>query len=238
MDQGYKRGYSFFYLRAGIAQLRYLPLLIICLSLQACTSAQKNVNDAIYHLMFESSDVELTDQEVQNLSKPSAYVRIDDQLQIVMVLGAFENGEEKWVSQDRTLMTLRNGRVVKTLGWKDNLLSVSNLEQDPLADPLRLADGARWSYMISWTEDNQVRSGYAESVFHRLEDKPLVTGGKSQTYHVIEETVNVDGMGKSWVNRFWVDRQTGTVVKSVQSMGADYFPIEITLLKQRHNEKN
>lgn len=238
MDQGYKSGYSFFYLRAGIAQLRYLPLLIICLSLQACTPAQRNVNDAIYHLVFESSDVELTDQEVQSLSKPSAYVRIDDQLQIVMVLGAFENGEEKWVSQDRTLMTLRNGRVVKTLGWKDNLLSVSNLEQDPLSDPRRLVNGSRWSSMISWTEEGQARSGYAESVFHRLEDKPLVIGGKSQNYHVIEETVNVDDLGKSWVNRFWLDPQTGTVVKSVQFMGADYFPIEITLLKQRHDEKN
>lgn len=218
--------------------MRYLPLLIICLSLQACTSAQKNVNDTIYHLVFESSDVELTAQEIQNLSSPSAYVRIDDQLQIVMVLGAFENGEEKWVSQDRTLMVLRRGRVVKTLGWKDNLLSVSNLEQDPLADPRRLVDGARWSHLLSWTENNQVRSGYAESVFHRLEDKPLVIGGKSQNYHVIEETVNIDDLGKSWVNRFWLDPQTGTVVKSVQSMGADYFPIEITLLKQRHNEKN
>lgn len=218
--------------------MRYLSLLIICLSLQACTSAQKNVNDAIYHSLFESSDIELTDQEIQSLSKPSAYVRIDGQQQIVMVLGAFENGEEKWVSQDRTLMTLRNGRVVKTLGWKDNLLSVSNLEQDPLADPQHLVDGARWSYLLSWTEDNQVRSGYAESVFHRLADKSLVIGGKSQTYHVIEETVNVDGLGKSWVNSFWLDPQTGRVVKSEQSMGADFFPIEILLLKQRHNEKN
>lgn len=188
--------------------------------------------------MFESSDVELTDQEVQGLSAPNAYVRIDSQQQILMVLGAFENGEEKWVSQDRTLMTLRNGRIVKTLGWKDNLLSVSNLEQDPLVDPKRLVDGARWSYMLSWTEESQLRSGYAKSVFHRLADKPLVIGGKRQMYHVIEEQVNVDEFGKSWVNQFWLDPQSGKVVKSLQSLGADYLPIEITILKQRHNEKD
>nr|WP_272944804.1 YjbF family lipoprotein [Chania multitudinisentens] len=209
-------------------------MLIICLSLQACTSAQKNVNDTIYHLLFESSDVELTDQEIQSLSNPSAYVRIDGQQQIVMVLGAFENGEEKWVSQDRTLMVLRQGRLIKTLGWHDNLLSVSNLEQDPLADPLRLVDGARWSHMLSWTENNQVRSGYAESTFHRLEDQPFTIGGKRQIYHVIEERVTVDDLGKNWVNRFWLEPQTGTVIKSVQSIGANYFPIETTLLKQRN----
>ncbi|KEY60040.1 YjbF family lipoprotein [Serratia sp. DD3] len=229
----------FFYLRAEIAQLRYLSFLIIplFLSLQGCSSAQKDVNDTIYHLLFESSDVELTDQEIQNLTTPSAYVRIDNELQIVMVLGAFENGEEKWVSQDRTLMVLRHGRVVKTLGWKDNLLSVSNLDLDPLADPQRLVDGARWSYLLTWTEENQVRSGHAESIFHRLEDKPLVIGGKRQHYHFIEETVRIDDLGKSWVNRFWLDPQTGMVVKSEQFMGADYFPIEITILKQRHDEK-
>ncbi|MFC0228042.1 YjbF family lipoprotein [Serratia aquatilis] len=213
-------------------------MLFICLCLQACTSSQKNVNDTIYHLLFESSDIELTDQEIQSLSVPSAYVRINGQQQIVMVLGAFENGEEKWVSQDRTLMVLRNGRVVKTLEWNDNLLSVSNLEQDPLADPRRLVDGASWSYMLSWTEEGLVRSGYAKSVFHRLADDPLVIGGKRQMYHLIEEKVDVDDLGKSWVNRFWIDPQTGKVTKSLQSLGADYFPIEITILKQRHNEKD
>lgn len=218
--------------------MRHLFLLFICLSLQACTSAQNSVNDTVYHVLFESSGVELTDQEVQDLSRPSVYVTINDQPQIMMVLGAFENGEEKWVSQDRTLMTLRHGRLVKTLGWHDNLTSVSNLEQDPLAAPLRIIDGTRWLRQMSWTENNQTRYGLAESTFQRQEDEALTIGGKRKTYRVIEEQVAVSGLNKNWENRFWVDPQTGVVIKSEQYLGADYIPVEITLLKQRDNEKN
>lgn len=218
--------------------MRHLLLLFICLSLQACTSAQNSVNDTVYHVLFESSGVELTDQEIQDLSRPSVYVTINDQPQIMMVLGAFENGEEKWVSQDRTLMALRHGRLVKTLGWHDNLTSVSNLEQDPLAAPLRIIDGARWLRQMSWTENNQTRFGLAESTFQRQEDEALTIGGQRKTYRVIEEQVAVSGLNKNWENRFWVDPQTGVVIKSEQYLGADYFPVEITLLKQRDNEKN
>jgi hypothetical protein len=44
--------------------------------------------------------------------------------------------------------------LVKTLGLPDNLISVSNLQQDPLADSLHLSNGASWT-----TGDTVARHG-------------------------------------------------------------------------------
>nr|MBA2814077.1 Group 4 capsule polysaccharide lipoprotein GfcB [Candidatus Pantoea persica] len=53
-----------------------------------------------------------------------------------MVLGYNENGQQKWITQNNTMLVTQHGRLVKTLGLTDNLQQVRNLSQDPLANAL------------------------------------------------------------------------------------------------------
>lgn len=50
---------------------------------------------------------------------------------LFVVLAYAENGQQKWVTQDRATLVTQHGRIVKTRLAGDNLLEVNNLAADP-----------------------------------------------------------------------------------------------------------
>lgn len=211
--------------------MRNLPLLLLCLLLQACTSTQKGLTDGIALAFLGPDDITVTNEQISRLPYASMYLRVDGGQQIFVVLGFDENGQQKWITSDKAMVVTQHGRVVKTLGLSDNLSQVSNLQQDPLRDALRLTEGASWTRTLSWTENGQLRAGQAVSRFTRLPDQVLQLAGKPVATHVWQEDVEMDSNGKAWRNTFWIDIRTGQVRQSAQMLGADYLPITTTILK-------
>ncbi|MGC0862108.1 YjbF family lipoprotein, partial [Pantoea agglomerans] len=80
----------------------------------------------------------------------------------------------------------------KTLGLPDNLLSVSNLQQDPLADSLHLSNGAGWTRIVQWTEQGTVRGATVRSTFQRGTDEVLTVAGNRIPCRVWHEQVSLD----------------------------------------------
>ncbi|QKJ88940.1 YjbF family lipoprotein [Paramixta manurensis] len=211
--------------------MRHIPLLLLCLLLQACSPSQLGLGESIKLAVMGTDDVTLTNEQIQSLPYASMYLRIDNGQRIFVVLGYDENDQQKWVTRDKVMLVTQRGRLVKTLGLKDNLLQVNNLSQDPLADALHIQDGARWTRTLSWTENGQLRSGTAVSTFTRDKDAVLELAGTKVACRVYHEEVNIDATGTSWENTFWVDALTGQVRQSRQMLGADTLPLDITILK-------
>lgn len=211
--------------------MRNLPLLLLCLLLQACTSSQKGLTDAVTLAFLGPDDITVTNEQVNKLPYASMYLRIADGQQIFVVLGFNENDQQKWITSDKAMVVTQYGRLVKTLGLSDNLIQVSNLQQDPLQNALQLRDGAGWTRTMSWTENGQLRAGVAVSRFTRLKDEVLQLAGEPVATRVWQEEVSMDSNGKSWRNTFWIDIRTGQVRRSAQMLGADYLPITTTILK-------
>lgn len=211
--------------------MRNLPLLLICLLLQACTATQKGLSDAATQAFLGPDDIHVTAERINALPYASMYLRVADGQQIFVVLGFNENGQQKWITSDKAMVVTQNGRVIKTLGLSDNLNQVSNLQQDPLRNPLQLTEGASWARTISWTEQGQLRAGEAVSRFTRLKDEVLQLAGKPVACRVWQEEVSMAGNGKSWRNTFWIDTTSGQVRKAEQDLGADYLPVTTTILK-------
>ncbi|MBK0034004.1 YjbF family lipoprotein [Erwinia sp. S43] len=211
--------------------MRNLPLLLLCLLLQACTQTQKGLSETVKLAVLGQDDIELTNQQIANIPYASMYLRLNGGQQIFVVMGFNENGQQKWITQDRATVVTENGRLVKTLGLADNLNEVTNLQQDPLRDALRLTDGASWTRVLSWTEKGQLRTGTAVSHFTRLKDEVLPLGGRQVASRVWQEEVELTESGKTWRNTFWVDSSSGQVRQAVQMLGADYFPVATTILK-------
>lgn len=211
--------------------MRNLPLLLLCLLLQACTQTQKGLTETVKIAVLGPDDITLTNQQIANIPYASMYLRLNGGQQIFVVMAFNEDGQQKWVTQDRATLVTQNGRLVKTLSLADNLNEVSNLQQDPLRDALRLKDGASWTRTLSWTENGQLRSGTAVSHFSRQNDEVLSLAGRQVPCRVWQEEVTLSETGKTWRNTFWIDTSTGQVRKSVQMLGADYFPVATTILK-------
>jgi len=206
-----------------------LPLL--CLLLQACTPTQQGLEQTVMLAVKGPADVTVTPEQVANLPYASLYARINDGPHIFVVLGYNENGQQKWVTQDQAMLVTQHGRLVKTLGLPSNLADVSNLAQDPLADALHLQNGASWTRMVQWREQENVRAATAISTFQRGDDTVLDIAGERVPCRVWHETVRMESLGAEWQNTFWIDNRDGTVLQANQMLAADAFPIAITLLK-------
>ncbi|WP_147194030.1 YjbF family lipoprotein [Pantoea sp. CCBC3-3-1] len=211
--------------------MRYIPLLFLCLFLQGCTQTQKGLTETVKLALLGPDDVQVSDEQVQSLPYASMYLRLNQGQRIFVVLGFDENGQQKWVTRDRSMLVTQHGRLVKTAGLSDNLSEVTNLEQDPLADALHLTEGASWTRTLSWSEAGKFRAGTAVSRFNRQPDEVLTLAGNRVACRVWQEEVTLPVSGKSWTNTFWIDTTTGQVRQAQQSLGGDKFFIETTILK-------
>ena len=211
--------------------MRRLSLPLLCLLLQACTPTQQGLEQTVMLAVKGPADVTVTPEQVANLPYASLYARINDGPRIFVVLGYNETGQQKWVTQDQAMLVTQHGRLVKTLGLPSNLADVSNLAQDPLADALHLQNGASWTRMVQWREQENVRAATAISTFQRGDDTVLDIAGERVPCRVWHETVRMESLGAEWQNTFWIDNRDGTVLQANQMLAADAFPIAITLLK-------
>ncbi|WP_277976975.1 YjbF family lipoprotein [Pantoea endophytica] len=211
--------------------MRRLSLLLLCLLLQACTQTQKGLEQTVMLAVNGPDDVTVTDEQVANLPYASLYARINAGPRIFVVLGYNENGQQKWITQDKAMLVMQHGRLIKTLGLPSNLTDVSNLPQDPLADALHLQNGASWTRVVQWREQDKVRAASAVSRFERGDDTVLDIAGERVPCRVWHETVRMENLGAEWQNTFWIDNRDGTVLQANQMLAADAFPVETTILK-------
>ncbi|GDX07222.1 YjbF family lipoprotein [Buttiauxella sp. A111] len=208
--------------------MQRLAILLVCLLLQACSDSTKGLGTSLWHSIVGDDGIQLTHDEIQNIRYASQYMRINHGPQIFVVLAYDENGQQKWVTQDRAMIVTENGRIVKTTGLGDNLQQVTNLASDPLAKVNQIVDGTRWTRQMAWTEHQQVRMATAHSTFTWEGTDTLKVAISTTPVRVLDEEVTASG--KTWHNRFWIDSE-GQVRQSTQYLGPDYWPVTTILLK-------
>lgn len=208
--------------------MKRLVIPLICLLLQACSPSTKGLGKSLWQSVSGESGVQLTDDEIQTMPYASQYMQLNGGPQIFVVLAYSEEGQQKWLTQDRAMLVTQHGRLVKTTLAGDNLLTVNNLDNDPLARPNLITDGARWTRTMGWTEHQQVRYATATSTFHWDGNDTLSMSGQNTAVRVLEEEVTTSEA--SWRNRYWVDSE-GQIRQSEQYLGAGTFPVKTTLIK-------
>lgn len=208
--------------------MKRLVIPLICLLLQACSPSTKGLGKSLWQSVSGESGVQLTDDEIQTMPYASQYMQLNGGPQIFVVLAYSEEGQQKWLTQDRAMLVTQHGRLVKTKLAGDNLLTVNNLDNDPLARANQITDGARWTRTMGWTEHQQVRYATATSTFHWDGNDTLTMSGQDTAVRVLEEEVTTSEA--SWRNRYWVDSE-GQIRQSEQYLGAGTFPVKTRLIK-------
>lgn len=208
--------------------MQRLAILLSCLLLQACSDTTKGLGSSLWHSVMGDDGIQLTHDEIQNMRYASQYMRINNGPQIFVVLAYDENGQQKWVTQDRSMIVTEHGRIVKTSGLGDNLQQVTNLASDPLINANQIIDGASWTRQMAWTEHQQVRMATARSIFTWDGTDTLKIAESTTPVRVLDEEITADG--KSWHNRFWIDSE-GHIRQSKQYLGPDYWSVNTILLK-------
>jgi len=223
--------------------MKYAPLLLSALTiilLNGCSGTYKAYYQTLQIAFADKKDTQMTLVDVQQSEVDVISVKRGDRPAAIMALAYLENDQHKWVSNDKVMLIMKKGRLIRTLGLIDNQVFLSNLNNDPLnsisADESKgILISEPWERIADRTGDQY---GYPlKSVFSPAQQDTLqVLNLNIETIYYVE-TVNYDAptnyvrLNNSWKNRFWYAKD-GVLIKSIQSISPLSEALEITYLSR------
>ncbi|WP_273858890.1 YjbF family lipoprotein [Photobacterium sp. GSS17] len=231
--------------------LKYFTAICLLSLLAGCSQKFSDVNDTVKLAILGESDIQKSSEDILALPYASMYAQIEDGPQAFMVLALAENEplfshtvqpsstlhtdqplRLKWLSSDKGMLATENGRLVKTLNLPfGNLLYSQSVSPDPLMLGLHKASTPlQWQRKIDWQPGYHF--GYKlNSHFQNEGQATIEINGQPVTALHFSEHVSVDALKVSYTNNFWIDPNTGAVLKSKQKIAPGLPFIELTLLK-------
>lgn len=206
-----------------------LPLFSL---LFGCTQKFNDVSATVQEAYGNYIDVEMTSEEINAVPYASAYLKLGNQKQVFVVLAFAErnslNGkiQLKWVSADKAMLVTENGHIVKTIGLQNG--DLAGVYGDV---PDFSSNSASVNYTLSYDWTKQYRYGFPANVNRFYAGKETLTTPISNAMtDVYKEVVEFSSLSQSVENYYWVDEQ-GQVVKTLQHLGPNMIPVELTILK-------
>ncbi|QWL58522.1 YjbF family lipoprotein [Aeromonas jandaei] len=207
------------------------------LLLSGCSATSSDTYATLRYALLGVDDVEVAYEKVRELPYASAYLRVGDNPQALVVLAfADPDGSLSWVSSDNKLFVTKSGRLYKTVGLENDLYLVASSWPDPLQKMVSVSDiylnldAMSWQYTAEWEKDYV--SGYKmQAKFISVVPKKLLILDKLHDVMLIDELVSFGHGQNSWHNYYWFEPSTSRVLKSQQQLGPDLPVIEMTILK-------
>jgi len=205
--------------------------LLLCASwLSGCSQHTGDAYlDSFKVALLGMPDVELSAEQIANVPYPNAYLTVGELPRAFVVLAYAEQDQRKWISADRNLFVMQHGRWVKTIGLEVNLSHIESSRPDPLADGRHL-DGVSWRWRAVWDQD-YTSGRELLSRFKVLGMQSVAVGPAKQSLLAVEEQVSEVQGQFSYRNHYWLDPDSGAVIKSRQRLGPQLPELEFVLLK-------
>lgn len=208
--------------------------------LSSCSGTYKRHYQTLKVAFQTQSDVNLSYDYVRDSSTDLLEIKRGDRTKIVMALGYIKSGQSTWVSNDKLLLTIEQGRIVKTTGFLNDLLYLSNTKSDPLKFITKNIDVVKgkndWMRINDWENGeygHQVISSFSNGgqatlkiLSKDIHTKILVEGVSYQ------EPKYFIQLNNKWTNYYWFDVHTGKLIKSRQLLHPLDEPLEMTYLSR------
>lgn len=208
-------------------------ILLLVSLLSACSGTYVSYADTIKLLFTPASDVTLTYGQLAK-SHDFLYVRNGDNPRAALGLRFIEQGQLKWVSADNIMLVTEHGRITRTLGLNNDLMFISNKPNDPLKTA-NMA-GSHWLRATDWQSAEYglvLDSRFSEPSNEELTffATPLPVKKIVETLSMRDKPANWRFDGE-WQNTFWIDNETGVVLKSVQQLAPGLPAFELVFISE------
>ena len=145
----------------------------------------------------------ITPELIKGIPYASSVLKIGKGAPGLIILESLRGTEETWVSSDRIYLVIEKGRIIKSRGFFNNLVSFKS----PKIDFKRLVSSGEsepFVYYYSYDEPELINMKvYGERRFIRSEKVQLL--GYEKQLNLIEESFSNDYIGWQETNKFWVD---------------------------------
>ena len=217
--------------------LFYLFSLVL---LSSCSGTYKRHYQTLKLAFQTQSDVKPSYAYVRDSSSDLLEIKRGDRAKIIMALGYIKSGQSTWVSSDKVLLTIEQGRIVKTTGFLNDLLYLSNIKSDPLkfvSKNIKVTKNQN-----NWIRINDWKNGeYGHQVTSSFSDGGQATLkilSKDIDTKILVENVSYQEpkyfiqLNNKWINYYWFDVHTGKLIKSRQLLHPLDEPIDMTYLSR------
>ncbi|MEH8155210.1 YjbF family lipoprotein [Aeromonas caviae] len=215
--------------------LSYFPSRLLVWSatflLAGCSNSTHQTIETLGYVFNKPDDIVLTSSELRALPYASAYIKVGDLPQALVVLAYVNGPRMSWMSADGVMFVTQHGRLIKTVGLPNDLRYLGSLDKDPLKT-LRLdkTPSMVWYSVAEWSK--KYTSGYPLSMHYtQMGNEVLNIMDRPYKTTIVEEHVVTVPNEERWLNHFWIDEQTGQVRKFQQQLGPSLPMIEMTFLK-------
>jgi hypothetical protein len=209
--------------------MRRLIRLFVCFalaSLVGCSSTFRTYTQTLELAFNPGEGAILTKAELAARDSDVLYAKVGSLPNAVLVLAFIEHGQYKWLSADDAMLVLEKGRLVKTTGFENDLLYMSDTDSDPLKQKMaKIQVGQNWQSRTDW-------SGHSESgslINYEILDTEIssldLLGYRFQTKLVTEQVTFSNG--KTSINQFWFDLNSGWLLKSRQTIDPLWPEVEL-----------
>jgi len=191
----------------------------------------RNIVDVAKIVTSGVPDPPIDRQEIANLPYATIAAKLGKGQKAILVLSTDQEGDLSWVAGDGGVLVTREGRLVKTAGFEENLRQTVIEADDPLASGKTDIDGMT----LNRTVDLMVKQSYVPipvtSTFKVMgPEKIEIAGLQFDTVLVKEHNVS-QTINWSYDNLYWMDPYDGFVWKSRQYFARDLPAVEIEVLK-------
>jgi hypothetical protein len=197
-----------------------------------------NAAEAITYAVLGAPDVDINRESINENPYASISAKIGSGPRSILVLGKKENGTNHWYSADNAVIVTRDGRVIRTAGFPENLRKTTSKRHDPVNRVLhkKTYDTKKqrlyYSRELDMDLGSKARFGIpVRSTFETIGPKEIEIAGITIKTILVREKNDALTINWSFTNHYWVDAFDGFIWKSRQHVSRSFPPIDIEILK-------
>ncbi len=201
--------------------------------LGGCTQSPilANAAKAIKYLAVGLPGADISRDLVSKIPYASMSAKIGKGPRSLLILSRYTKSDRHWISADNAILVTRHGRVIKTVGFPENLLSTSTSLSDPVNRRLhKLKSPVRYHRTVDIDLDNMFGVPIF-SVFEPMGPRKITIADFEIKTFLVREESRALNLNWSFTNYYWVDAFDGFVWKSRQHIARSFEPIDIEILK-------
>ena len=175
--------------------------------------------------------VPLTREQITKIPYATMRAQIGKGPNSMLVLARKDGDYLYWVSADRATLVTKQGRIVETSGFPENLRATTAQGSDPVAGGLHTLDEP---VTFSRSIDIDLEQNYGlriDSLFEPLGSKQISIVGLDFRTLLVREQNDVRTLNWRFYNFYWVDADDGFVWKSRQHIARSFPPLIFEILK-------
>jgi hypothetical protein len=213
--------------------MKPIGLMAALLLLSGCGSTGSSDYSLYYQALKQSfgGDAHVTKEQAAAIPYASIGYRLNDGPEQLLVLATDSGGEQLWTSGAHIVIVTRNGRVVRTVGFAQDVSAVTPQQGQEFSGP---AEARGRNLTNVRLEDFASIPAYGVAIKCTAQPKgreTIIILGRGITTRKVDEVCRSDALDWSFTDSYWIDPASTLVWRSIQHVGPMNEIVEIETLR-------